>query len=198
MNQPVQTRRSNDTLKIVGFDPSMTNWGIAHGTLDVASNDVIITSLDVVKTSKSKDKTIRVNSSDLDRAEELAKGALAAVQDAQAIFVEVPVGSQNANGAKAYGFCIGILGALRATGTSFFLVTPDQVKQASGIKNASKAQMIEWAMAKHPEANWPMQTELGVTSVVASKAEHMSDAIGAIYAGINSQSFKQLTALLKA
>jgi hypothetical protein len=189
-------RRANDTLKIVGFDPSMRNWGIAYGTFDVLTKDVIITSLDIAKTTKSKDKTIRTNSSDLDRAETLAESALAAVQGAQAVFVEVPVGSRSAVAAKSYGMCIGILGALRANGISFFLVTPDEVKAVSGIKNASKKEMIEWAMKKYPDINWPMQTELGVTSVVVSTAEHMADAVAAIHAGINSQPFKQLITLL--
>lgn len=196
MSQPPTHRRVNDLIKVVGFDPSLSNWGIAAGTLDVISKDVIITSLDVIKTAPTKEKSVRKNSTDLDRAEILVKGALGALRGAQAVFVEVPVGSQTARAMTSYGVCVGILAAFRAAGKPFFIISPDEVKKVTGKASASKAEMIAWAMRKQPNAPWPMQTELGVTSVVAGKAEHMADAYAAIEAGINSQQFKQLLALL--
>lgn len=197
MSQPTTNRRVNDLIKVVGFDPSLSNWGIAVGTLDVQSKDVIITSLDVVKTTVSTEKSVRKNSIDLDRAEQLIKGAQAVLQGAQAVFVEVPVGSQTARAMASYGVCIGILAALRVAGTPFFIISPDEVKKATGGKStASKADMIKWAMTKYPDAGWPMLTQLGISSVIASKAEHMADAVACIHAGVNSQQFKQLLALL--
>jgi hypothetical protein len=44
--------------------------------------------------------------------------------------------------------------------------------------------MIDWATASYPTANWPMMTRGGITSIVAGKAEHMADAVGAIHAGL--------------
>lgn len=190
-------RRASDTIRIVGFDPSMSNWGIAKGILhpgDAHQESVIeIHELDVIKTEATDAKQVRRNSDDLDRAEALMKGALAAAQGAQAIFVEVPVNSQSARAAVSYGLCVGILGALRALGIPFFEVNPTEVKvSATGNKNASKNDMIEWATKLYPNAPWPMQTKKGVTSVVASSAEHMADAVAAIHAGIASKSFKQM------
>ncbi len=52
--------------------------------------------------------------------------------------------------------------------------------------------MIQWAMVKHPEASWPVYKQNGVLRVSEAKAEHMADAIGAIYAGLASVSFQQL------
>jgi hypothetical protein len=142
-------------------------------------------------------KQVRQNSLDLETAHQLAMAALAFAQGAQAIFVEVPVGSQSARAMASYGVCIGVLGALRATGIPFIEVTPTEVKLAShGSKTATKTQMIAWAMAAHPEAPWPTYKQNGELLVSEAKAEHMADATGAIYAGIRTPSFKQTLHLM--
>ena len=98
-----------------------------------------------------------------------------------------------------YGVCVGVLGALRATGIPFFEVTPTEVKMASfGEKIATKKQMIQWAIKKHPEANWPTYLENGVMKISEAKAEHMADATAAIYAGVSCNEFKQFMAFWKA
>ena len=195
--QPIH-RRANDSIRVVGFDPSLRNWGVAKGTLTTGDNPLLsIESLDVIQPIQSKGKQVRQNSLDLEAAEQLAKAIMAHAEGAQAIFVEVPVGSQNSRASLGCGLCIGVLGALRATGVPFYEVTPTEVKMISaGKKTATKIEMIEWAMKKHPEAPWPMKTEKGITSVVAGTAEHMADALAAIYAGIDSKSFKQMLAFL--
>ena len=97
----------------------------------------------------------------------------------------------------SYGICVGILGSLRAGGTPIFELNPEEVKKASvGIKTATKTQMIEWAVAKHPEANWPTHNKNGSTHITESSAEHMADAVATIYAGISCQPFQQLLALI--
>lgn len=194
----MEQRRANDILKIVGFDPAMRNWGVARGTFYIPEERIELDDLMVITTETRKDKTVRMNSTDLDAAQILSAGVIGAVRGAQAIFVEVPVGSQSAAAMKGYGICLGILGALRAAGKPFFLVTPDEVKQVTGIKNATKQQMIDWAIGEHSNLAWPTQTRKGVTSVVAGTAEHMADAVACIHAGINSQPFKQLLAIMKA
>lgn len=201
MNQQSQPtlRRSSDVLRVVGFDPSLRNWGIAKALLTTLNGDINITELAVNQPALSKGKQVRQNSLDLESAEQLTQMAVDAARDAQAVFVEVPVGSQSARAMASYGICVGVLGALRSTGIPFFLVTPEEVKLATGLTaKASKSDMIKWAVTKHPEGNWPKLTQLGVSTVVASKAEHMADAVAAIHAGVNSQPFKQLMALMRA
>lgn len=152
----------------------------------------------MIQPELSKSKQIRQNSLDLESAKQLCKGALDAVKDVQAVFVEVPVGSQSARSMASYGICVGILGALRATGIPFFEVTPTEVKIAgAGYKNATKQEMISWAMLKHPEANWPVYKQNGATIVSEAKAEHMADATAAIYAGMSCNSFQQILPFLK-
>jgi Holliday junction resolvasome RuvABC endonuclease subunit len=191
---------STNCLKVVGFDPSLRNWGIAAGKLYLGdTNHLEIATIEVVQPALPNGKQIRQNSLDLTSAHLLAVEAFKFIEEADAVFVEVPVGSQSARAMASYGICVGILGALKAHGVPFFELSPEEVKRASvGIKTASKTQMIEWAVANYPQAPWPVQKQKGITSIVAGKAEHMADAIATIQAGITCLPFQQLLALLKA
>ena len=183
------------TMKVVGFDPSLRNWGIAEGTLDTLGY-LTVDRISVTQPLLPTGKQVRQNSKDLETAKQLTEAALEAAKGAKAIFVEVPVGSQSARAMASYGVCVGVLGALRATGIPFFEVTASEVKLiATKNKLATKADMIGWAKQLHPEANWPTYKEHGVEILSAAKAEHMADAIGAIYAGVNTNEFKQLLSM---
>ena len=186
-------------LRVVGFDPSLRNWGIAKGLLIPGQKmQVCIDWLDVIQPVLPTGKQVRQNSVDLESAKQLCEAAWKAAQGAQAIFVEVPVGSQSARAMASYGVCVGVLGALRTSGIPFFEVTPSEVKLASvGKKTASKAEMIHWASTRHPEANWPTYKTNGKTLISEAKAEHMADAIGAIEAGIQLPNFQQLIQFLR-
>ena len=181
-------------VRVVGFDPSLRNWGIAKGIFIPGPYPRLhIEKVDVINPELPTGKQVRQNSIDLESAKQLCAAALSAAKDAQAIFVEVPVGSQSARAMASYGICVGVLGALRATGIPFFEVTPTEVKMASaGKKTATKLEMIQWAMNQHPEANWPRYKQNGVVKVSEAKAEHMADATAAIYAGLACNSFQQL------
>jgi Holliday junction resolvasome RuvABC endonuclease subunit len=186
-------------LKVIGQDPSLRNWGLAIGHYDVQAKKLTIDRIDLTNPDLPKGKQVRQNSSDLESAFQLYKGAADASIGAHAVFVEVPVGSQSARAMASYGVCVGVLGALRANGIPFFEVTPTEVKLASvGNKTATKQEMIKWAMAAHPEANWPTYKQNGEVMVSEAKAEHMADAIAAIYAGLACNSFKQMLPLLAA
>lgn len=185
-------------LNVVGQDPSLRHWGIAQGVYDTVTRILTIQNVSVTEPTLVKTKQIRQNSLDLEAAKQLCEGALAATKTAQVTFVEVPVGSQTARAMASYGICVGVLGALRATGIPIFEVSPTEVKQAgAGKATASKSEMIDWAIAKHPEANWPRYKQKGDVLVSNAKAEHQADAIAAIYAGLASNSFKQLLPLLE-
>ena len=188
-------------IRVVGFDPSLRNWGVSKGILTMngpgVSPTLTINEVAVIQPVLNKGKQVRQNSLDLESANQLALGAIAYAKDAQAIFVEVPVGSQSARAMASYGVCVGVLGALRAMGIPFFEVTPQEVKMSTvGKATASKVEMIEWAMTNHPQANWPTYQQKGETLVSEAKAEHMADATAAIQAGINTTSFKQTLHLI--
>ena len=119
---------STEHIRVVGFDPSLRNWGIAQGRISRKDSSLQIYNLDVINPVLPKGKQVRQNSLDLESAKQLCNAAVKAAMGAQAIFIEVPVGSQSARAMASYGICVGVLGALRATGVPFFEVTPTEVK----------------------------------------------------------------------
>lgn len=189
-----------DPLRVVGFDPSLRNWGIARGTLTPGPTPrLLIDDVAVINPVLPKGKQVRQNSLDLESAKQLYAAAYQAAQGAQAIFVEVPIGSQSARAMAGYAICCGVLGALRASGIPFFEVTPLEVKLAgAGRKTATKQEMIDWAMRTHPEANWPTYKHNGETLISETKAEHQADAVAAIHAGLRSNLFQQMLPMLRA
>lgn len=190
---------SSKLIKVVGQDPSLRNWGLAIGTYDLETKELHIKTVDITNAELPKGKQVRQNSLDLESAYQLYKGAVAAAEGAHAVFVEVPVGSQSARAMASYGICVGVLGALRANGIPFFEVTPTEVKLAgAGTKTATKRDMIDWAMASHPEANWPMYKKNGAVLVSEALAEHMADAVAAIHAGLACNAFKQMLPFITA
>ena len=189
----MNSSRCSTNLRLLGCDPSLRNWGLAVGVYNLETQKLQIESLAVACPELPKGKQVRQNSLDLESAFQLYQHTSAVVQDAHAVFVEVPVGSQSARAMASYGICVGVLGALRANGIPFFEVTPTEVKLAGpGSKTATKQEMIQWAMGKHPEANWPTYKEHGKLLVSETKAEHQADAVAAIYAGLACNAFKQI------
>lgn len=175
------------------MDPSLRNWGLSSGVYDTDLDKLTISDLGLTSPVLTKGKQTRQNSIDLESAKQLAEGAIEYLKNAHVVFVEVPVGSQNSRAAVSYGICVGILGTLRANGIQFIEVTPAEVKLAgAGKEHATKREMIQWAMQKHPEARWPTYRKGNISAVTESKAEHMADAIGSIYAGLAGNPFKQM------
>ena len=187
-----------DSLRVVGMDPSLRNWGIACGTYNPVTGHMSMEHLDVIQPPIPTGKSVRQNSKDLEAAWCLYREALAIGLQAQAVFVEVPVGSQSARAMASYGICVGVLGSIRAANVPFFEVTPLEVKTATvGKKTASKAEMIAWATERFPTARWPYYEKKGESHISEAKAEHMADAIGAIVAGIRTPPFQQLLPFLQ-
>lgn len=175
-------------MKLLGFDPSLNNWGVAQALL-TTNTTIEVTGLDLISPVKPSGKQVRQNSKDIQCAAQLATAITKFCPIAQAIFVEVPVGSQSSRAMASYGICVGILGAIREQGYSFFELTPKEVKlAATGDPNASKQTMIDWAISAFPDAGWPRHQG----KVTASKAEHMADAVATIYAGIQLSEFQTL------
>ncbi|WP_421991756.1 hypothetical protein [Roseococcus sp.] len=190
------------SLKVVGFDPSLTHWGIAEAELDMQTGYLSTPRLRVIEPTKINHKQVRQNSEDLHVAEQLADAAFRTGREADVAFVEVPVGSQSARAMCSYGICVGILAALRSEGVQIIEVTASEVKLAlSGMKNATKTQQIEAAVALYPDSEWPRHTQNGKgykKGDLQSRAEHVADAVGAIHAGVLTPTFKNLHRLYGA
>lgn len=189
-------------MKIVGMDPSLSNFGVVNATLDIQTLTFTVQDMHVVQTEPERDKKVRKkvrkNSEDLERARTLYKGAMEAIDGAFMVFIEVPVGSQSARAMASYGMCLGVIAAVAET-VPIIQVTPNDVKMAGcGIRTATKDEMIEAMVKKYPNAPWPMKTVKGVQTPIASKCEHLADALAAIEAGVSSDEFKQTIAVLRS
>jgi hypothetical protein len=53
--------------------------------------------------------------------------------------------------------------------------------------------MIEWAVAKHPDAPW-----LRRGGKLIAKNEHLADAVASIYAGLKTAQFASVLQMLRA
>lgn len=180
-------------ITVLGMDPSLRNWGLVLGNLDLDTGSFDIKAMQLVQPENLKGKQVRNNSNDLHLARHLVDSMSALTNMAQVIFVEVPIGSQSARAMASYGICIGILGALQATGKQVIEVTPTEVKVAmTGNKNATKQQMIAAATSAYGGASWPMYK-----NAYTAKCEHLADAVGAIHAGTRTPVFQSLIQLLK-
>lgn len=180
-------------IHVLGMDPSLRHWGLALGELDLTTGELLWLKLQVIEPKEETSKQVRKNSKDLELAELLVRGITPWVNQAQAIFVETPVGSKSARAMASYGVCVGILGAVRAAGTQLIEVTASEVKVAlAGKKSATKEDMIAAAIEFYPDAGWPMHK-----GQPANKSEHLADAIGAIHAGVRTPVFKNLMRILQ-
>ena len=177
-------------VPIVGIDPSLNNWGMVKGEMYVSPTTYEIQSIHIKSNTVLQPKTTLQKHSlqsikDYSRAFEIYSNTLGFIDNApKVVFVEFPIGSQSARAMASYGICLGILGSL-GNSLPIISVTPNEVKMSTvGSRKASKEEMIQWATSTHPELEMPSRTLRGSPTLITSKAEHIADAVGAIYAGI--------------
>jgi Holliday junction resolvasome RuvABC endonuclease subunit len=181
-------------LKIVGLDPSLTHTGIAIGEYDTDTRAFVVKELRLVVTENEKGKLVRQNSDDLRRARMVSEGIHLACDGALFAVSEVPTGPQSARAALAFGMVIGILANVAVP---LIQVTPSEVKMAAvGHRQASKEEMIVWAMNKHPLANWPMQKKGGKMIPIAGSCEHLADGVAVVEAGLLTDQWKNAIQVL--
>lgn len=182
---------------ITGVDPSLSNFGMVRGWIDLDTNEFHPTALRLCETKPdSSNKTVRKNSQDLERTQQLYKAFQEEITPSDLIAVEIPVGSQSARAMASYGACLGVLAS--AVEWPMIQLTPTEVKMASvGSKTASKADMIKWATTLYPNLNWFTNTRNGVTTY-SNKNEHLADAIAAVHAAIQTNEFKQIAMVRKS
>ncbi|HBZ7669368.1 TPA: hypothetical protein MM079_004663 [Klebsiella variicola subsp. variicola] len=182
-------------IKVVGVDPSMSNFGLAIGTLDLDTDKLEIHGLELVETKAGgTKKTVRVNSDDLRRAKEIWRTARPIIEQAHMVFCELPVGSQSSRAQTSYGVCIGVLACVDKP---LIQVTPNEIKHYVGNKlTTSKEEIIQWAITKQPDAPWLRRKQAG-NDVLVAKNEHLADAIASIYSGMQTDQFRQVRDVLK-
>jgi Holliday junction resolvasome RuvABC endonuclease subunit len=174
-------------IRVVGLDPSMAAFGISLGILNLDTGEFDLQCIEVVDTASSKTKQVRKNSDDLERARKIQKQLIEMLPGADLVCVEIPVGSQSARAMASYGMCIGILASINIP---MIQLTATELKlAATGNKNATKKDMIDWATSTYPDTMWYSKKVKGQRSFT-NKNEHVADATAAIHAGVKTDEFK--------
>lgn len=167
-------------INIISFDPSLRNWGIAactyyKGTLEVME-------VHIAKTNNTKG--IKQNASDIIAATTLYNAIIKGVEWADLICIEVPHGSQSSRAMVSYGVCVALIGVIQTINPNIIQVSANDVKaivRTNKDHKPTKQEIIDWVKDKHPEANLP----------TTLSAEHICDAIVAVYAAMNTKEFKE-------
>lgn len=187
----------SNIVRIVGLDPSMANFGMSFMLLDIDTLKLELAELLLIETEKKANKVVRQNSDDLRRCQEITRLYHKALVGfgAQFAFSEVPTGAQSARAMLANGI---VLGVLASCPVPLIQVQPTETKLATvGTKTASKEEMIEWAAETYPDAPWLRHKSKG-QMVLTNKNEHLADATAVVHAGLKTDQFQQLRALMNA
>lgn len=182
-------------VKIAALDGSLRNFGVVKGTYDTNDEHLTIGEMHILKTEKSKNKQVRASSDNLTRAQSIAERLRPLLDDCAVVFLEVPSGGQSYSAVLGFGIVIGIYASLTIPVVE---VSPSETKLAAvGTKTASKQEMIEWATQKFPQADW-RKRKLHGKFVITNDNEHLADSVGIMHAGIQTPSFRQTIAMMKA
>lgn len=166
------------------MDPSLNNWGLAFATLYLDDLTIEVDKLVTVHPDPSKlSKSERKSTKDIERTTSLFNNLLPHLKNVDIVIAETPIGGRDAKAAFGYSVCVTLIGVLNSIGleNEVIEVSPFDVKQVVK-KEATKDEMISWATKQHPEADWKYRIVKGNKVLVKKEAEHVSDAIAAIYA----------------
>lgn len=170
------------TDTIIGFDPSLRNWGYCVATFDPDTQTLSITDGGVISSNPTTQP--HKNLDDLASATQLYSGLYQLVQTHQPSYLaaELPVGSQSARAMVSYGVCIALSSVMAYQDGDntipLMAVTPQEVKRTVGQLDASKEQVINWVVTTYPEVcGWLNKYPKG-------KQEHICDAIAAVHTAI--------------
>ena len=189
----------SNILKVMGIDPSLRNTGMCLAHVDMLSGKIAWQAIAMVQTKAAdKAKVQRQNSADLVSARELYRGLHRQFSEWQPNIItgEVPAGAQDARAALSFGMSIMLLASVPVP---IIEVVPREVKAATGMKNATKAEMIEWAHSQAPHLGWHLQDRNGKTwkkGDLCADNEHMADAMASVAACVETVQFAQLMAVV--
>lgn len=186
-------------MRLLAIDPSLRNTGVAIGTYLFDKSTAQVDDLALLKTEADKSKQVRKNSDDLRCALQIHE-ELHELIDAyrpKIIFVEVPSGTQSARASWTLGITVGILASVMARPIQLVQVAPQPVKlHFAGSKTASKQQMIDTAMERHPHLPWRLHR-----GNPTNDNEHLADAVAILEYGLSlpeTKGFLELARLMRA
>lgn len=185
-------------ILVGGLDPSLTGSGMCRMSYDLVTGDLELLALHLEETAPSPKKIgVRPSSDALRRSSELAQAYRSFFRDVAMIFTEVPSGGQDYKAVHSFGITVGHLGFLRCY-KPLIEIQPNETKILStGIKNADKPEILEWAVNRWPDAAWIRQKFKGSLRLVA-KNHNMADACAVVVAGTQLEEFRRSVAMMRS
>jgi Holliday junction resolvasome RuvABC endonuclease subunit len=194
-------------ITMLGIDPSLTHTGWAVSEVDLQKRELVrVIDWGTVVTAKSKVKSVRRNSDDLERSRSIVT-TLQDVIERHGIKIaasEVPSGAQSARAALSFGIAVGILASLPIP---LIQVMPSETKLAThGTKTADKEDIVRWVLAKtegHP-IKWPTGKKKNDWEIehngeyIVLGVEHQADAVAVTQASLQTEQFRQLAGMMAA
>lgn len=180
-----------ETRILIGIDPAMRNIGLAcmkedsKGGLEPVYIATVTTQMHDEYLANLKIKKRFVEACTGLERELLSLCASLGVNDLSKVklFIELPIGSKDANAAYSLAFSSCLAAYLELIGfNNQDVVLARDVKYFStkGNKLAEKREIIESLFKEYPQFNW----QLNKQGEPLMKNEHKADAIGAILAGL--------------
>lgn len=169
-------------MNILGIDPALVNTGLALFNHTDGNNSII--DLGLIVTSSSGDKNVRKNIDDYNRAVLLHTQLQTWISRCDCVCVELPqIAGANVQARSMWSSGIA-LGILASISKPVVVLTPSEVKLATGNKTASKEEVIAWATSLYPDAPWKKVKRKG-EMVLVDKNEHIADAVAVVHAGLD-------------
>lgn len=192
-------------FRILGIDPGLRSTGIAVAEIDLVQRAIgRVLAVDTLRTVRGKEKAVRKTSDDLNRA--LAQSArLAEITKGYGISaVAIEMATRTPYNAPNFSFGV-MVGIVASLNRPIIQVLPHEVKiAATGDKNATKKEMIAWALEKtrRHKIDWPTSSRPNYLALsfagkhVALDAEHPADALATIEAALQTQQFALAISLI--
>lgn len=185
----VKKEQIGQGVRVLGMDPALRNFGLALVDVEIPSKRLVPVKIGLIRTEKSKAKDVRHSSSQLRRAEEIAREVRAWETEAAMCAAEIPSGAQSSAAAYGFGVAVGVIGGHVPP---LIEVTAREVKLAALEKvSGSKREMIRWAMGNWPHLDWMMHR-----GKPQDHNEHMADALAAVKAATQTAQFDQAVAMM--
>lgn len=186
----------SNRIRILGQDPAFSNFGLALVDVDVDTREMFPLWIRLIETEKTKGKQVRIASDNLARARHIWQGVRDAERDCALIAAEIPSGAQSASAANKLGIALGIVAG---HSRPLIEVTAAEAKKiATGYKDASKFDMVEWAYAQWPHLDWAPGRAAAMPKGLSNKNEHMADALAIVKAATHTAVFENAAAMVKS
>lgn len=154
-------------MRVVSFDPSLRNWGVA--VFSYSPNFFELEKTYVIQTKPHKG--ISTNLSDLESCSLLSTDIGYALKEAELVIAELPIGSQSSRAMASYGISIALLASIKVP---LITVSPFDIKRFFGSSYSEKSVIVDWAKKQYPNK----------LSKPFCKANHEADAIAAFHVAL--------------